>query len=669
MLKRVTIFLFILLSICLYSFSQKFLIKNVPSAHKGVIDLTNWDFSKDGTINLNGEWEFYWKEILTPETIRKADSLPGKCFIKSPGSWTNSKFTQQKWSCKGYGTYHLIIKVSGKHSYYSLKINDIYTSYKVWINGQFITEIGKVDTIADLSRPEFLAKEFPIYLPPKDSGNEQKIDLIIQVSNFYHTKAGIVFPIYFGNFESVNKQTKNATLLNLLIIGILLIIGLNHVFLFIFRSSDKSNLYFGILCLVMILRNITTGDRLLSYWIPTINWEWLVKFDNFSGFGTLPLFALFLYSSFKKEFSKIALFLIVGFGFIISILIFSTTILTYNKFSLIFEIYLLAGGLFLTFAVLGRASVNRRTGAFLSFIGFIVLYSTAINDVLSNMSLVHTPYIASYGLVVFMILQSFIISRKSSTAVMENENLSRELINEKTNLENHIRQRTDELEIQNKELVKLREEELFRSWYNETYAQLSDILGKQKENISTLSLTFLTSLARDIKACVGVIYILNEEEEEPFLEMISSYGADKEMLNKAKIMTSESMVGSCFTTASKMYLIEIPEGLVRISSGLGQAKPKALLLMPLKVEDKVIGVIELGSFRRFTDMQQELVEKIAINFAISILTLQTNDKTSRLLNQYKEKDKELRERETEMQQNLEELAILKEKLQKYEKGE
>jgi putative methionine-R-sulfoxide reductase with GAF domain len=641
--------------------------KILPKAQKGILDLTKFEFTDKGVIKTEGEWEFYWKQLLTPDDFRKTDSLPEKFYIKIPGPWSKLKKDGQNLPILGYGTYRLLIKVPAKNEQYIFKINDAYTNYRIYINNVFLGEVGKLDTSPQNSTPKFLMKEYPVYIDAGNDTSVKTIEIILQVSNYHHIKSGMCFTPVFGKTSAVINFIKDRYVLNMIIIGIILIISFNHLIHFLYRRNDRSNLYFGILCLVMILRNITTDDHILVYWIPQISWEWLIRLDNFSGFGTVAIFALFLYVLFNKDFPYSVLFVIAGLGLIISLIIFFTPILFFLKIKIIFELYVLVVSLYMIFGVLLPAFIRRRPGAFLAFIGYFVLTATAFNDILSNMGLIQSEFMAPYGLVFFMVIQSYLITTRSSKALNQNEKLSIELQNEKLNLEKRIQERTQELEQQNLELTKLRGDELLNNWFNQTYSELNDILNREKTSIENLSSKLLSNLVKHVKANVGVIYLYEEDDvasDEPYLKLIASYGVDKETAKATKIYKHEGLIGSCFASGTMKIIDDVPEGYIKVSSGLGQSKPRALIIVPLKLNEKVYGVIEIASLKRFSDKQVELIERISENYIFTINSLNINNRTSNLLAQYQQKELELRQKEQEMQQNLEELQSLREEIKR-----
>ncbi len=78
-----------------------------PKIHKGVIDLKDWDFHKDGFVNLSGQWEFYWKKQMDPMRGFDTDSASEFGLIKVPGIWNGYEENGKKISGQGFATYHL----------------------------------------------------------------------------------------------------------------------------------------------------------------------------------------------------------------------------------------------------------------------------------------------------------------------------------------------------------------------------------------------------------------------------------------------------------------------------------------------------------------------------------------------------------------------------------
>lgn len=641
---------------------------NVSAEHKienGVLDLSNINFSTNNqSVKLSGDVEFYWNQLYTPSDFQNPDLLISPELVKIPKSWTSYRVNDEKLPSNGYATYRWWIDIKGnsENQILGIKIPSVFTSYKLWINGNLTAQSGTVANSETEHKPRFLIDDIPFVIPGTTE-KTQRIQVVIQVSNYSHRRAGLVWPSYVGNFETLKKESRNLDILNLLVIGIILIIGLNHIIMFLFRRKDVSNLYFGILSLVMILRNISTGDRLLAYIFPDISWEFLLSIDNFSGYCTIPFFALFIYNLYKNEYPTWIKNLMVSLGALFGLFIFATPAAIFGKFNMIFELYLLVGGLYLTFGVLLIAAFRGREGAIFTFIGMFFLYATAINDVLSSMELIQTPYIAPYGLVTFMLLQSFTMTSKSGRAINQNEALSVELAKEKESLEQKVEERTSELQSQHKAVLDHQEREKIQNWIGKGLAKVNHVLSVHKDNFDVLSRKVLTTLVKYLGAKLGALYIIDDqgEQEQNQLQLVAHYGGNKQMIEQnATIEPGKGLIGATFTDNQIQVINNIPDSYYEINSGLGSSKPKCILLVPLSTEDTVLGVLEMARFEEFKPEEIDFIKKIAFNIASSLFNVRMNDRNINLINQFQDQAAELQEKEERMRESLEELEFYRE---------
>jgi len=127
-----------------------------------------------------------------------------------------------------------------------------------------------------------------------------------------------------------------------------------------------------------------------------------------------------------------------------------------------------------------------------------------------------------------------------------------------------------------------------------------------------------------------------------------------------RIDIGEGLVGTCALEKKTIHLTEIPENYIEITSGLGQATPNTILIVPLVAEGKIQGILEMASFAPFEDYEIQLIEKIAESVGVTMASVKTNAKNRELLERARMQAEELISHEEEMRQNLEEMRATQE---------
>ncbi|SDK42132.1 PAS domain S-box-containing protein [Catalinimonas alkaloidigena] len=213
-------------------------------------------------------------------------------------------------------------------------------------------------------------------------------------------------------------------------------------------------------------------------------------------------------------------------------------------------------------------------------------------------------------------------------------------------------------------LMEVAEEEKIRNWRINGVARLSELIrDHQQSTPEQMAYAFISHFVRYTESNQGGVFLLNDENSDDiFLEQAATYAFNKQKFLEQRIAPGDGLVGQCFVEGETIYLEEVPERYISITSGLGDAPPRAVLLVPIKVNDQVYGVIELASFHRFKPYQIEFVSEVGETLGVTIAGIRTNRQTSLLLEESRRSNAELQLAEREMQQNAEELQATQEEL-------
>jgi PAS domain S-box-containing protein len=203
-----------------------------------------------------------------------------------------------------------------------------------------------------------------------------------------------------------------------------------------------------------------------------------------------------------------------------------------------------------------------------------------------------------------------------------------------------------------------------RNWTTAGLAMFADLIRKGGDQ-KTLSDTLVSQLVKYTQANQGGLFILNSDnEQEPHLELTACYAYDRKKHISKKVDIGSGLLGQCFLEGEAIYLAEVPKAHVSITSGLGQANPKSVLMVPLKLNESTEGVIELASFNKFEQHEIEFVKRVGEIIASAISASRIAEHTKNMLAESQQQSEEMRAQEEEMRQNMEEMQATQDAMER-----
>ncbi|MEM7548361.1 MAG: GAF domain-containing protein [Bacteroidota bacterium] len=211
-------------------------------------------------------------------------------------------------------------------------------------------------------------------------------------------------------------------------------------------------------------------------------------------------------------------------------------------------------------------------------------------------------------------------------------------------------------------LKEVSEETKRRNWTNEGVAKFSDLIRKNQEDLQKLSDEVISSLVKYINANQGALFVLQDGEQNQQMAMQSCYAYKRKKFITKEVAIGQGLVGQAWYEKDFIYITEIPENYVDIGSGLGDAKPKCILVMPMITNHEVLGIIELASFQKLKEHEIEFVRNISESIASALSSVKVAENTKNLLEESRQMTEEMQAQEEEMRQNMEELEATQEEV-------
>lgn len=256
----------------------------------GRIDIPHADHAFRGDYQeLKGSWDFYWQKFYRDDTTlihQIADTT-----IVNPKTWNSYRIKNQSLSGNGYATYITRIH-SDKKLEIALRLKGFYSAYRIYLNGELLGGNGAVGHCERESSLEWRPQLLEGWLV----GGENL--LVIEVSNFQHSKGGFYHPIVMGDFAELTAMKETDMMIDVFTAGAFFMIGVFFLGMFFTWRQDSGYLIYALLALSYAVRILSNGTHLLKLWLAELHWSLLVRIEYFSFYlvwwSSLALIAMVL---------------------------------------------------------------------------------------------------------------------------------------------------------------------------------------------------------------------------------------------------------------------------------------------------------------------------------------------------------------------------------------
>ncbi len=258
----------------------------------------------------------------------------------------------------------------------------------------------------------------------------------------------------------------------------------------------------------------------------------------------------------------------------------------------------------------------------------------------------------------------FLAVLQATTKKTEDKN--KELLLNMESKTKEVEEKTIFLENTLVEVQQAREGEEKRNWIANGLTQINLIM-RTENNSEKFYDILISNIVRYIKANQGALYVVEGEYDQKYLNLVACYAFDKKKFIEKRIEIGQGLIGQCYLEKQKIILNKIPENYILITSGLGEANPRCIVIIPFLINGEVQGIIEIASFNLFELYEIEFIEKISENIASALRNNRVNDTTRLLLEESMQQTEEMKAQEEEMRQNMEELQATQEEIERKER--
>lgn len=433
--------------------------------------------SNEGEIIIEGSLAFYWNQLLEPADFQVEKEPAVSAWFDFPGTWNYFEIGGKKLPGRGCATYRTWFWIDSVMPM-AIKTDDYCNAVKIWINGELVAQGGEPGSAKEFHK----AVKYNIVEPfvPLEGLNE----IIFQTSNFEEYYGGFRHAILLGSEALVVAAASKTKLIDSFVLGVIFIMALYHFSLFWMNTENKAFLWFGLLALFIGLRmGLLSSTNIFGVWLN----EQAVLFLRLSFLLALilPMTLFYYFSSVFPEYLRRRTVNVYGVLSLFAILfIFLLPVYYLSSGVRYFQFIISLGLAYLLFLILRFFKFMSVTEKIIG-LGILLLLLSVVFEILIFNRMLYSDYVAHYGLLGFIVFQSFALSYDFHLASKRNIELTRELDRHNKNLQ-------EEVEIKSREVLEAKQREMVamalqKSRVNRVLGEIEEklILFKQQNKVES----------------------------------------------------------------------------------------------------------------------------------------------------------------------------------------
>lgn len=422
----------LIVSFCLILFS----VFSGTNQHKNIVNGGVLDFeniSEGQAVPMNGSWEFYWgRQVASNGKIVNADN--GQ-LVHVPSNWKRYRDAENKpYPVEGYAVYRIVVKAQ-KGRYLAVKMPQIGSSYRLWIDGKIRFESGKTGRNAGEAEPRWSTQMVSFQT------QRENTEMLVEVSNFDYFRAGLTNAVTVGTQQQIKQLSDDSLFLDTFLFSSLFVMAVFFVLLYIVRFHNKSYISLALFAATVALRPLLYGECYFNKLFPNINFELNTKI-YLVNFLMIQCFCLFFHYQYEelssRKFMHVNAWLL--FAIIMAGILLPARYMAYPVFMLEAMIPV---AVFRCLLTLIRAFRKKCEGAEVNLISVLLLFFLSLVDVLKNNGLIAINlYYTPIAMLVVIFIQVFLQVGKFRESDRLNETLAHEVGIQNLKLEYEMKQRS-----------------------------------------------------------------------------------------------------------------------------------------------------------------------------------------------------------------------------------